>query len=127
MEVAMPRRLSRISSDTQEGSEELTDDASSPDASTITSRQDGWPVSPLGAVDRAFNLLVAPPTRYVLDGTAFTGLPDVPIGLDRLRQLLLSRQVSRPVRDAVWRELVTRGRTSNPEGQAWTVIAAGMA
>ena len=68
-----------------------------------------------------------PPAPYVIDGDAFAGLPAGRIGADRLRAVLLSRQVTPPVRDAVWRELVDRARRPAAEGQVWTVIAAGVA
>lgn len=87
----------------------------------------GWPPSPLAAVGRAFDLLVAAPTVYVVDGGDYPGLPDEPIAADRLQALLLSRRASPSLRDAVWRELVTRARQPGPDGQGWTVIAAGMA
>jgi hypothetical protein len=47
--------------------------------------------------------------------------------MERLRRLLLSDQVPTEARDAVWRQLVTRARRPAPDGQTWTVIAAGMA
>jgi hypothetical protein len=87
----------------------------------------GWPASPLAAVGRAFDRLVAPPTRHVVDGRTVPGLPDGPVDLGRLREVLLSEGTPRSVRDAVWRELVSRARRPGPEGQAWTVLAAGMA
>jgi hypothetical protein len=78
-------------------------------------------------VGRAFELLVAPPTTLVLDGGGLPGLPAHPLGMQRLRRLLLSEQVSSDARDAVWRQLVMRARRPAPDGQTWTVIAAGMA
>ena len=87
----------------------------------------GWPTSPLAALGRAFDLLVQPPAPYSIDGDAFPGLPAGPIGADRLRAVLLSRRVTPPVRDAVWRQLVHRSRRPAPDGQVWTVIAAGVA
>jgi hypothetical protein len=54
-------------------------------------------------------------------------MPDEPVAMDRVRDLLLSRRMSPAARDAVWRELVTRARRPAPDGQAWMVIAAGVA
>ena len=92
-----------------------------------TGGRSGWPSSPLAAVGRAFDLLVAPPTRYLLDGTGVPGLPDGPLAMDRLRRLLLSGSTSAVTRDAVWREVVERTRRPAPEGAGWMVIAAGLA
>jgi hypothetical protein len=75
-----------------------------------------WPSSPLDAADRAFNLLVQPPTHVGFDGRSFAGLPDRILPLDELRTLLLARQTSVEIRDAVWRELVTRARRDGPPG-----------
>jgi hypothetical protein len=86
-----------------------------------------WPASPLAAVGRAFDLLVCPPTAYLLDGAAFPGLPDEHLDLHRVRGLLLSPAVHAATRDEVWREVVARSRRPGTDGQAWTVIAAGMA
>ena len=49
-----------------------------------------WPSSPLDAAQRAFNLLVEPPTHVGFDGRGFDGLPNEILPLDRLRDLLLS-------------------------------------
>jgi len=83
-----------------------------------------WPSSPLAAAERAFTLLVQPPTDIGFDGCGVDGLPDEVVPLDRLRSLLLSRQTAADVRDAVWRELVIRARRDGP---AWVVAAVGMA
>jgi hypothetical protein len=82
-----------------------------------------WPSSPLDAAQRAFTLLVEPPTHVGFDGRGFAGLPDEILPLDQLRDLLLSA-ASVDVRDAVWRELVTRARRDGP---AWVVAAVGVA
>lgn len=89
--------------------------------------RDRWPASPLVVVARAFAVMVAQPTPYRLDGTGFDQMPDEPVAMDRVRDLLLSRRMSPAARDAVWRELVTRARRPAPDGQAWMVIAAGVA
>ncbi|HZN74377.1 MAG TPA: hypothetical protein VFC00_22140 [Micromonosporaceae bacterium] len=83
-----------------------------------------WPSSPLDAADRAFHLLVQPPTHVGFDGRGFPGLPDEILPLDGLRDLLLSPASSVEVRDAVWRELVTRARRDGP---AWVVATVGVA
>nr|WP_052165586.1 hypothetical protein [Micromonospora purpureochromogenes] len=83
-----------------------------------------WPSSPLAAADRAFTLLVQPPTHVGFDGRGFDGLPDEILPLERLRALLLSPQTGVEVRDAVWRELVVRARRDGP---AWVVAAVGIA
>ena len=83
-----------------------------------------WPSSPLAAAERAFILLVKPPTHVGFDGRGFDGLPDEILPLDRLRTLLLSPRASVDVRDAVWRELVVRARRDGP---AWVVAAVGVA
>jgi transposase-like protein len=83
-----------------------------------------WPSSPLDAAERAFTLLVAPPTHVGFDGRGFAGLPDEILPLDELRHLLLSPATGVEVRDAVWRELVTRARRDGP---AWVVGAVGLA
>jgi hypothetical protein len=83
-----------------------------------------WPSSPLDAAQRAFNLLVEPPTHVGFDGRGFDGLPDEILPLDQMRDLLLSAATSVEVRDAVWRELVVRARRDGP---AWVVGAVGVA
>lgn len=83
-----------------------------------------WPSSPLDAAERAFTLLVQPPTHVGFDGRGFDGLPDEILPLDQLRALLLSPATSVEVRDAVWRELVVRSRRDGP---AWLVAAVGVA
>lgn len=83
-----------------------------------------WPSSPLDAAERAFSLLVQPPTHVGFDGRGFDGLPDEILPLDQLRALLLSPATSVEVRDAVWRELVVRARRDGP---AWVVAAVGVA
>jgi hypothetical protein len=83
-----------------------------------------WPSSPLDAAQRAFILLVRPPTHVGFDGRGFAGLPDEILPLDELRDLLLSPAASVEVRDAVWRELVVRARRDGP---AWVVAAVGVA
>ena len=84
----------------------------------------GWPSSPLDAAQRAFTLLVHPPTQVGFDGRGVDGLPRRILPLDELRRLLLSPATSPGVRDVVWRELVVRSRRDGP---AWVVAAVGMA
>lgn len=90
-------------------------------------RTDGWPTSPLAAARRAFDLLTQPPAEHQFDGTGYPGLPKQSIEIPTLRRILLARETTPPMRDAVWRELVSRTRRGGPEGAAWTVLAVGMA
>jgi hypothetical protein len=83
-----------------------------------------WPSSPLDTAQRAFTLLVQPPTHVGFDSRGFDDLPDQIVPLDRLRHLLLTPAVSLETRDAVWRELVVRARRDGP---AWVVAAVGVA
>src|SRR6266545_5632378 len=83
-----------------------------------------WPSSPLDAAQRAFTLLVQPPSHVGFDGRGFDDLPDEILPLDDLRDLLLSPKTGVEVRDAVWRELVVRARRDGP---AWVVAAVGVA
>jgi hypothetical protein len=83
-----------------------------------------WPSSPLDAAERAFTLLVQPPSHVGFDGRGFAGLPDEILPLDQLKDLLLSPATNVEVRYAVWRELVTRARRDGP---AWVVAAVGVA
>jgi hypothetical protein len=83
-----------------------------------------WPSSPLDAAQRAFGLLVQPPSHVGFDGRGFAGLPDQIMPLDDLRDLLLSPETGVQVRDTVWRELVVRARRDDP---AWKLAAVGVA
>src|SRR5207249_10592262 len=83
-----------------------------------------WPTTPLDAAQRAFDLLVCPPAPLAFDGRGFRGLPNRILPLDELKKLLIDDATPRPVRDAVWRELVVRARRDGP---AWVVAAVGIA
>ncbi|EXG82012.1 hypothetical protein [Cryptosporangium arvum] len=83
-----------------------------------------WPSSPLAAADRAFALLVHPPTPLEFDGREVTDLPQGPVPLDQLRRLLLKPGTTLLTRDSVWRELVLRARRDGP---TWVVVAVGIA
>jgi hypothetical protein len=83
-----------------------------------------WPTTPLDAAQRAFDLLVCPPAPLAFDGRGFTGLPNRILPLDELKKLLIDDATHRPVRDAVWRELVVRARRDGP---AWVIAAVGIA
>lgn len=83
-----------------------------------------WPATPLDAAQRAFDLLVCPPAPLAFDGRGFAGLPDRVLPLDALKAVLIEERTPRPVRDAVWRELVVRARRDGP---AWVVAAVGIA
>ncbi len=83
-----------------------------------------WPNTPLDAAQRAFDLLVCPPAPLAFDGRGFAGLPNRILPLDELKKLLINDATPRPVRDAVWRELVVRARRDGP---AWVIAAVGIA
>jgi len=83
-----------------------------------------WPSSPLDAAQRAFDLLVCPPTPLGFDARGIVGMPQQMLPLDELRDLLLKPDVSIVVRDSVWRELVVRARRDGP---AWVVATVAMA
>jgi hypothetical protein len=83
-----------------------------------------WPTSPLDAAQRAFDLLVIPPTPLAFDGRGVAGCPAQLMPLEDLKRLLLQRGTLLPVRDAVWRELAARARRDGP---AWVVAAVGLA
>ena len=83
-----------------------------------------WPTTPLDAAQRAFDLLVQPPTPLALDGRGFAGLPPRTLPVDELKKILVDSHTPRPVRDAVWRELVVRARRDGP---AWVLAAVGIA
>jgi hypothetical protein len=78
----------------------------------------------LDAAQRAFDLLTCPPAPLAFDCRGFAGLPQRVLPLDELKTVLIDDDTSRPVRDAVWRELVIRARRDGP---AWMVAAAGIA
>src|SRR4051794_30333359 len=83
-----------------------------------------WPSTPLAAAQRAFDLLCCPPAPLAFDCRGFSGLPPVILSLDRLKGLLIHESTPRPVRDAVWREVVVRARRDGP---AWVIAAVGLA
>jgi hypothetical protein len=83
-----------------------------------------WPSGPLDAAQRAFDLLTCPPAPLAFDGRGFAGLPPRLLPLEELKKILIADRTPRWVRDAVWRELVVRGRRDGP---AWVVAAAGLA
>ncbi|MEO3810726.1 pilin [Sphaerisporangium sp. B11E5] len=81
--------------------------------------------SPLDIAEQAFRLLCCEPGGLALDATGLAGeLPQRPVLLTELRELLMDRRLGNHVRDIVWRELVTRARA---EGAPWLVAAVGMA
>ncbi|MGC5322783.1 hypothetical protein ACPXB5_29090 [Micromonospora arida] len=83
-----------------------------------------WPESPLDSAQRAFDLLVHPPTTLEFDGCRFDGCPDRVMSLYELKRFLLDRGTSREVRDLVWREIVVRSRQDGP---GWGLGAVGLA
>ncbi|MGH3794478.1 MAG: pilin [Pseudonocardiaceae bacterium] len=84
----------------------------------------GWERGPLDAARTAFAWLVTGPEPVSIQGRAFPGLPNRPVPLDELRDLLLARGCPQATRDAVWAHLVGRCRA---EGGTWTVGCVGMA
>jgi hypothetical protein len=83
-----------------------------------------WPTSPLDAAQRAFDLLVIPPTPLAFDGRGLDGCPAQLMPLEDLKRFLLHRATPPRVRDVAWRELVTLARRDGP---AWVVAAVGLA
>lgn len=92
------------------------------DFRTNRSRDRQW--LPLDTARDTFTALVAGPDPLAVNGRLFTGLPERPIPLDELRDLLLRPGCPRRTRDAVWRHLVLRSRV---EGATWTVACVGVA
>jgi hypothetical protein len=84
--------------------------------------------SALRVAQRVFTLSTSEPTNLVLCrediGVGGGELPDGRLLLRPLRDLLLRPQTSSATRDAVWRELIRRGRADR---SAWLVVALGMA
>jgi hypothetical protein len=83
-----------------------------------------WPSSPLSALARAFDLLTCPPAPLAFDARGLPALPQQILPLDELRTALISDATPKPVRDLVWRDLVTRARRDGP---AWVVACVGIA
>jgi hypothetical protein len=65
-----------------------------------------WP-TPLDAAQRAFELQWCPPAPLALDDRGLPARPDRFLSLDKMRALLIANGTPRPMRDAVWPELVT--------------------
>jgi hypothetical protein len=93
-------------------------------ASTTISVAGGWPAGALDAAETAFGWLSVEPHPLCVDCTGLTGLPAGPVGVGRLRRLLLSPQTPADSRDAVWAYVITRAQTGRPE---WTIAAVGLA
>lgn len=89
---------------------------------TNRSRDRQW--LPLDTARDTFTALVAGPDPLAVNGRLFPGLPERPVPLDELRDLLLRPGCARRTRDAVWRHLVLRSRV---EGATWTVACVGVA
>jgi hypothetical protein len=83
-----------------------------------------WPSSPLAAAQRAFDLLTCPPAPLTFDTRGVVGLPQRRMPVDELRRLLICDRTARPIRDQVWRQVVTRARRDGP---AWVIAAVGLA
>ncbi len=84
-----------------------------------------WPTSPFTAAHRTFRLLIR--TGLQFDARGHAGLPQRPIPLDLLARLLLKPEVTPPVRDAVWRQLVRLARTDGPNRHSWVMACVGVA
>ena len=83
------------------------------------------PADALDAADAAFRLLCAGPRPLSLHASRLAaGLPDRPVPLDELRELLLHPATSARARNAVWAGLVRRARSGDP---AWVLGLTGMA
>ncbi|GIH99157.1 pilin [Planobispora takensis] len=81
--------------------------------------------SPLDIAEHMFQLLGCEPAALAFDPTGLTGeLPQRPIPLPELRDLLADRRIGDRTRDAVWRALVT---PAHEDGPAWLVGAVGIA
>ncbi|MFF4989694.1 hypothetical protein ACFY19_21055 [Streptosporangium saharense] len=81
--------------------------------------------SPLDVAEQMFQLLGGEPGGLALDATGLTAeLPQRPILLPELRDLLMDRRLGNHVRDVIWRSLVAHARQ---EGPAWLVGAVGVA
>ena len=89
-------------------------------ATTQQNRRSAWPANALDAAQRAFDLLAEPPDMLTLDGV------DLPAGggLHELKRFLIADATSGRTRDTVWRALLQRARSGEPQ---WVVAAVGLA
>ncbi|GAA3714419.1 hypothetical protein GCM10022224_095110 [Nonomuraea antimicrobica] len=79
----------------------------------------------LSAADSAFRLLIAGPRPLSVDGRSIGhGVPQRPIDLGELKELLLTPQAGDELKDAVWAHLVRRSRRDGP---AWVIGCVGVA
>lgn len=76
------------------------------------------------AAQTAFRLLTCPPAPLVFDARPVPGLPDRPIPVDELRDLLLARPHDADTTDVLWRQLARHARQWGP---GWVVAAVGVA
>ena len=76
------------------------------------------------AADTAFGFLCCPPAPLVFDARPVPGLPDRPIPVDELRDLLLARPHDSDTTDVLWRQLAAHARQWGP---GWVVAAVGVA
>jgi hypothetical protein len=80
--------------------------------------------APFSHLEREFVALTTGTHPLTVDGLDIGhGLPDRPIPLNELRDLLLDRAATRDLKQAAWATLVHRAQTGGPE---WTVAATGM-
>lgn len=85
---------------------------------------DQQPPTSLEIIEQRFITLAAPPISLSFSG-AFLGVdfPDREIPIDELRILLLKRQTTSAVKNAVWGEIVRRVQDN---GEPWTTAALGL-
>ncbi|MCO1575210.1 hypothetical protein M8C13_05480 [Crossiella sp. SN42] len=82
-------------------------------------------LSVLDAAEQAFQLLCAGPLPLAVEGDELgCGLPERPVPLIELREILLSPDATHALRETTWAHLVRNAQTSKP---AWVVGAVGMA
>ena len=101
----------------------LTNTSTDPSAASASRGSSAEP-SPLDAVSSAFGALVSGPGPLGVDGAVIgAGLPEVMIGLDEVRMLLLHPSMSYEDRDLVWAHVVSKARSGDP---AWVIGAVGL-
>jgi hypothetical protein len=80
--------------------------------------------SALDRIEQQFQALTTSPHPLVIDGFGVGhGLPDRPVPLGEVRDLLAARTATHDLKDAVWSALV---RQAQADSDTWGVAAAGM-